>query len=211
MCSMKNNGTRNAGISSSGRVAIGPVLISPVAPVVNRVFKAPILTATTRSNIPKRFQRMNALLVANPGLRASAIMIHGAVKPMPMSPRPAGRANTAGSTFCAYNARNPSPANRHACIPAMRRRSSESANTRIRGKILRAASTQRTAAGAQRLLSQRLAEVSREGQRMRRWRQVTRRAGTMRSTLSRRLNVYHVYRDTPGTQTRQAGQELLLS
>jgi hypothetical protein len=36
VCSMRNNGTRNAGISSSGSVAIGAVLISPGAPVAKK-------------------------------------------------------------------------------------------------------------------------------------------------------------------------------
>jgi hypothetical protein len=62
VCSMRNNGTRNAGISSSGSVAIGAVLISPGAPVAKRVLTAPMLTAMRRSNIPRTFHLMNVPL-----------------------------------------------------------------------------------------------------------------------------------------------------
>ena len=59
VCSMRNSGTRNAGISSSGSVAIGAVLISLGAPVAKKVRRVPMLTAMMRSNIPRTFQRMN--------------------------------------------------------------------------------------------------------------------------------------------------------
>ena len=52
VCSIRNNGTRNAGMSSSGRVAIGAVLISPGAPVLSAALKVPMLRATTRSSMP---------------------------------------------------------------------------------------------------------------------------------------------------------------
>ena len=63
VCSMRNIGTRNAGISSSGSVAIGAVLISPGAPVVSAALNVPMLRATMRSSMPSTFQRMNAALV----------------------------------------------------------------------------------------------------------------------------------------------------
>jgi hypothetical protein len=67
VCSIRNNGTRNAGISSSGSVAIGAVLISPGAPVARKALTAPMLTAMRRSNIPKTFHLMNVPLAAKRG------------------------------------------------------------------------------------------------------------------------------------------------
>ena len=65
VCSMRNTGTRNAGISSSGSVAIGAALISPGAPVAKKALTVPMLTAMRRSNIPRTFQLMNLPLAAN--------------------------------------------------------------------------------------------------------------------------------------------------
>ena len=66
-CSMINSGTINAGISNSGSVAIGAVLISPGAPVAKKAVTVPMLTAMRRSNIPRIFQRMDVPRAAKPG------------------------------------------------------------------------------------------------------------------------------------------------
>ena len=106
---MTNNGTRYAGISTSGNCAIGPVVTSPGAPEARAELRPPTLTATTKSKIPSRFQTTKTRLIAKPGRRTRARATHGAVTPMAMSPRPAGQAKAPGSTPWAYRARNPSP------------------------------------------------------------------------------------------------------
>jgi hypothetical protein len=55
-----NIGTMTAEIRSSGSVAIGAALISPAAPVTKKALAAPMLTATTRSTLPRIFHRTNA-------------------------------------------------------------------------------------------------------------------------------------------------------
>src|SRR5438067_6069249 len=52
--------------------------------------------ATTKSMIPRIFQIKNRRLAANNGLRTRLSTIHGALNPIAMSPRPAGRANSPG-------------------------------------------------------------------------------------------------------------------
>src|SRR6185437_8761482 len=135
-CSMMNSGTKYAGISSSGNVAKGAVLISPGAPVVKAAPAAPRTTATARSSIPSTFQPTNQRLEAKPGRRTRASTIQGAANPIAMSPSPAGRANVPGRIAYAYNTRNPKPAQRQACTAAIKRRSSESTNWR-NGRAIR--------------------------------------------------------------------------
>ena len=78
---MRNNGTKKAGISSRGSVAMGAALISPGVPVAKKALAAPMLTATTRSNIPRIFQRMNVRLAAKSDVRKSRR--HGRVDSSP--------------------------------------------------------------------------------------------------------------------------------
>ena len=69
---MTNNGTRYAGISTSGNCAIGPVVTSPGAPEARAELRPPTLTATTKSKIPSRFQTTKTRLIAKPGRRTRA-------------------------------------------------------------------------------------------------------------------------------------------
>src|SRR6516165_497599 len=145
-CSMTNNGTRYAGISTSGNCAMGPVVTSPAAPEARTELSPPVLTATTRSRIPSRFQTTKTRLVAKPGRRTRARATHGAVTPMAMSPRPAGQAKAPGSTPWAYRARNPSPAALHPWIAVARRRSRDRTNARKAGQPQYAPRNTRTGA-----------------------------------------------------------------
>src|SRR5262245_29024782 len=120
---MMNNGTRKAGISSSGNWDIGGVVASPGASVAKLLLNVPVETATTRSKIPSRFQTTNNRLAAKPGWRISAIATQGAVRPMAMSPNPAGQAKPPGKTPYTYSAMKPNPANRHAWTAVSRGKS----------------------------------------------------------------------------------------
>src|SRR5262249_40043462 len=131
---MTNNGTRYAGISTSGNCAIGPVVTSPAAPEARTELSPRTLAARTRSRIPSRFQATKTRRVAKPGRRTRARATHGAVTPMAMSPRPAGQAKAPGSTPWAYRARNPSPPARQAWIAAARGRSRDRTYARKAGQ-----------------------------------------------------------------------------
>ncbi len=147
-CSMTNNGTRYAGISTSGNRAIGPVVTSPAAPEARAELSPPTLTATTKSKIPSRFQATKTRLIAKPGRRTRTRATHGAVTPMAMSPRPAGQAKAPGSTPWAYRARNPSPPARHAWIAVARGRSRDRTYARKAGQPQDAPRNTRTGAVA---------------------------------------------------------------
>src|SRR5512143_3242019 len=134
---MMNNGTRYAGISTSGNTAIGPVVTSPAA--ARAECRPPVPTATTKSKIPNKFQATKTRLVAKPGRRTRARATQGAVTPIARSPKPAGQAKTPGSTPCTYRARNPSPPARHACIAAPKGRSLDRTYARKAGQTRYAA------------------------------------------------------------------------
>src|SRR5512144_240740 len=129
---MINNGTRYAGISTSGNTAIGPVVTSPAT--ARAECRPPVPTATTKSKIPNLFQATKTRLVAKPGRRTRARATQGAVTPIARSPRPAGQAKAPGSTPCTYRAKNPSPPARHACIAAARGRSLDRTYARKAGQ-----------------------------------------------------------------------------
>src|SRR5512135_2854934 len=145
---MTNNGTRYAGISTSGNCAIGPVVTSPAAPEARAELSPPTLTATIKSKIPSRFQATKTRLSAKPGRRTRARATHGAVTPMAMSPRPAGQAKAPGRTPCAYRARNPSPPARQAWIAVARGRSRDRTDARKAGQPQYAPRNTRTGAVA---------------------------------------------------------------
>src|SRR5580704_9910355 len=97
-CSIRNVGTRYAGISTSGNCAIGDVVTVPYKLGANNGTSAPIDTATARSRMPRRFQITNLLLAANAGLRRSEARTVTAVIPTSMSPTHAGHAKIPGKT-----------------------------------------------------------------------------------------------------------------
>ena len=57
---MINNGTKKAGMRTSGSWAIGAVVMPPANPKIKPELSTPVLTATTRSKMPKRFQTRNS-------------------------------------------------------------------------------------------------------------------------------------------------------
>lgn len=77
---------------------MGAVVTSLRSAATKPELNAPVLKATTRSKIPRRFQITNRRLVTKAGLRTRASATHGAVTPMAMSPKPAGQANKPGRT-----------------------------------------------------------------------------------------------------------------
>lgn len=117
-------------MSTSGSCAIGAVVIIPTSPATKPEPSTPVLTATTRSNIPNRFQITNKRLPAKAGLRIRASATQGAVTPIAMSPKPAGQANRPGKMPYAWRARKPNPPARQACIAVKSRRSAVRINAR---------------------------------------------------------------------------------
>ena len=120
---MMNNGTRYAGMSTSGNCAIGAVVTFPTRPATNPELSAPVPTATMRSKIPRRFQTTKRRLATKVGRRIRASATHGAVTPIAISPNPAGQANRPGRTPCASRARKPNPPALQAWIAVKSRRS----------------------------------------------------------------------------------------
>lgn len=66
-CNITNSGTKNPGTKASGNCVIGPMVAPPVMLDGSIELNPPMLTATTRSRIPSRFQDTKDLLAANPG------------------------------------------------------------------------------------------------------------------------------------------------
>src|SRR5258707_1002241 len=95
---MVNIGTKKVGMSTSGKCLIGAAaVICGVTVCARRTKKsgaiAPMpMAKTAKSKMPKIFQATKVLLAAKRGFWLSATTTHGAVRPIAMSPRPAGHA-----------------------------------------------------------------------------------------------------------------------
>src|SRR5262245_41527827 len=117
---MTNSGTRYAGTSTSGKCDTGPVVTSPLRLGTKPELSAPMVTATTRSRMPRTFQITKSRLPAKFGRRTRASATHGAVTPIAMSPHPAGQVKELGNTPLALRARKPRPPARQAWRAASR-------------------------------------------------------------------------------------------
>ena len=199
VCSMRKNGTRNAGISSSGSVAIGAVLISPGAPVVRRALTAPMLTATTQVQDPEDIPTDEC------ATGGEARLTHQG-KNHPRSRDPDGHVSEAsgqGEHSREHLVRiegeeaqtGPSPGLHSRNEPKIQR------EHELAEGLRELAATRKRAPGALQLQSQWPVEASRERRRMRRRHRAPRRAGTRRSVPSRRRGVYRLARWAESRQT----------